>query len=127
MFKRIVPIILLTPIVLLALAGLAEPSRPAAAGNAEMAPAPVRKGAAKPGMWKDYNPADAKGSKGQSKQKFSSGELVVIAYTIIWGVVLIYVLLLALRQSRLRSELEQLRRQLDKLDPPAVAGDSKKT
>jgi len=135
MLKRTVGLLSLLPLVFLALVVVAQPGLAFAVGGGKMAPAPTLKGdtkggaqdGAKPGMWKDYNPADDSHSQSKMKRRFTSGELVVVAYLVIWAVVFIYVLLLARRQSQLSSELDQLRRRLDEADPPAVAGDSKKT
>lgn len=126
MLKRAVPVMLMSPVMLPALLMLADPSRASAVGTGEMAPAPAPKGGVGPGQWQEYDPAQEPGSGGKATQ-VPSGTLVVIAYVIIWAVVLLYVLVLALRQRRLASEVEQLRQLLDELNPPAGAGDTKKT
>ncbi len=114
------------PPILLALTMLSVPLSVAVAAPASMAPAPAAMGGQKPGEWKDYKGSDQGASKG-NKQEIPSGTLVVISYIIIWAVVLLYVLLLALRQKRLTSELQQLRRRLDELETPDADGESKQT
>jgi len=119
MLKRAVPL-------MLALVMHCEPGVASAVGATKMAPAPTQKGGAQPGQWQDYKSAREHGVGGDATQ-VPSGTLVVIAYVIIWAVVLLYVLVLALRQRRLASEVDNLRRRLDDLEPPTGAGDAKKT
>jgi CcmD family protein len=132
--KRTVRAILPTFVLLVALAMISEPSRALAAPAASQmatapgmkATAPGMKGDEKPGQWRDYDPAKARGSGGQGGQ-VPSGTLVVFAYIIIWAVMFLYVLVLAFRQKRLKGEVEQLRRRLDEVEPPARAVDPMKT
>ena len=57
--------------------------------------------------WKPYDYAKRR------PESIPSGTLVIIAYIIIWVVVLAYVVILARRQSKLREELAELRRRLE--------------
>jgi CcmD family protein len=55
-----------------------------------------------------------------SAEQVSAPLFVVLAYSVIWIVVLLYVLSVWLRQRRVAAELTQVRRELelDELDPP---------
>jgi CcmD family protein len=68
--------------------------------------------------WKPYDY-----SKRQGKESIPSGTLVIIAYVIIWMVVLAYVVILARRQSKLREELAELRRRLESADDGSSGGE----
>lgn len=119
MLKRIAALLLLALLILMA------PLLARALGPAKGTVPSTAMGGDQPGAWKDYNPAQA-GAKGKRDQ-IPSGTLVVIAYILIWVVVLIYVLLLAMRQRRLVGELDQLRRRLDELEPPPDTGAEQNT
>ncbi|MFH2009730.1 MAG: CcmD family protein [bacterium] len=67
--------------------------------------------------WKPYDY-----SKRQRGESIPSGTLVIIAYILIWAVVLAYVVILARRQSKLREELAELRRRLESADDGTGAG-----
>jgi len=120
------PLMLAVLVMFMVLVMFAGPSHSLAEATSMKPPAMAGKGAGKPGEWEDYDPSKQRGAKGGAEQ-LPSGTLVVIAYIIIWAVVLLYVLVLALRQRRLRAEVQQLRRRLDEVDPPPTATSSEKT
>ncbi len=98
-----------------ALAAPAVPaaSRPTAPARPAAAPAAMAPGG---GEWRDFKPADSAGrGKSGEARGVSSGVLVVVAYGIIWAVLLVYVLILSFRQRRLSQELGQLGRRLQEL------------
>lgn len=90
--------------------GAAPPVAMGSGGGApgEMAVAPP--GMSGDGGWKPYD----YGKGGSGRNGPSSGALVVLAYGLIWGVLLVYVVLLARRQRRLREELDALRDLLER-------------
>ena len=95
------------PLLLLGAAPQGAPTAaPAPAAAMTSAPAMDAPG----GMWKPYDYRG--GSSKASQESIPSGVLVIIAYVILWAVVLGYVLVLAARQVRLRRELNELRRRL---------------
>jgi len=107
--------------VCLALLGAA----PAAAAPGPMSGPPALSGAAMSpgtmnGKWKPYDYGQAP----SRREEIPSGTLVVVAYIVLWAVLLGYVVLLAVRQRRLMADLRDLRRELDRRqdgapDPPA--------
>ncbi len=87
--------------------------QPAVAGAA-MSPGAMN------GKWKPYDYGEAQ----SRREEIPSGTLVVVAYIVLWGVLLGYVVLLAMRQRRLMADLRDLRRELERRqdgepDPPA--------
>jgi hypothetical protein len=50
------------------------------------------------------------------KDEIPSGIWVIVAYLVLWGILLAYVVVLAMRQSRLRSELAALAHRLDRTE-----------
>jgi CcmD family protein len=72
--------------------------------------------AGKKGQWKAYD----YDQRPEHRDEIPSGTLVVIAYVVLWAVLLSYVVILGLRQRRLRAELAELKREIAASAPEAA-------